>query len=75
MSKRRTLFYKQAPEKIYALLSGTLVLSSKRSVPIAVEIEIPKDVTRAEAKEIENARIAVHDLEPHTLRRKSVRRR
>jgi hypothetical protein len=46
------------------LLSGSLVLSTGRSVTIRLEMETAGEVTCDEEREIKNATIAVHDLSP-----------
>lgn len=50
-----------APGK--AVLSGGLVLSTGKNVPVRVELDCPA-FTRDEEYEVEQARIALHDLTP-----------
>lgn len=50
-----------APGK--CVLSGGLVLSTGKDVRVRVELVCPA-LTRAEEREVEQARIALHDLTP-----------
>lgn len=50
-----------APGK--AVLSGGLVLSTGKDVPVRVMLDCP-ELSREEEREVEQARIALHDLTP-----------
>lgn len=47
-------------------LSGSLVLSTGKCVLVRVELAYPA-LTRDEEREVEQVRIALHDLTPHAL--------
>lgn len=48
------------------ILSGSLELSTGTSVPVRVILRCPR-LTRNEEREIENVRLALHDLTPQVL--------
>jgi hypothetical protein len=51
------------------VLSGSIELSTGTRVPVRVVLDCP-ELTRTETRELENVRIALHDLTPRETARK-----
>lgn len=45
-------------------LSGSMVLSTGRSIPVRVELDVPDGLSAEEKAEIRSAHLALHDLTP-----------